>query len=180
MHKILAALVWFAIGLAAQGATDGILGPFDTVERLSFGFQDTRPEVAQRDRYTLALSREEWPPSPKFYITINNVKIVDKKAVACMEKCYALATEAIRSFRTNPAKSPRGIENFMAISIGGQPAGITLSFWKGALKENPKLAELQSALESMLTLERETAPDHPLEPTPTTATPAAGRPSRQP
>ena len=134
IYSILAILL---ILPACALAFDGILGPYETVERLSFTFIDSRVQHAGREHYTFALSRNDWPPSKDYYFTINNKKIASPDIEAKMKRCYELATIGIRNFRTNPPDSPRGIENFLSISIGGQPGGVTISFWKGALVENP-------------------------------------------
>lgn len=145
-----------ALLLAATGyAQDGLFGPFDTVERFSILFQDSRVETKEPKYYTFALSRNQWPPSKDYYFTLDNVKITDADVEAKMRECYKLAAEAVRNFKTVPEKSPRGIENFMSLSFHGQPAGVSLSFWKGALQENPQLLALQKLLETLIPEKKE-------------------------
>jgi len=129
---------------------DGIFGPFDTVERLSITFQDSRGDLSKPQYHTFALSRNAWPPSKDYYFTLDDVRIADKDIEEKMRECYKSGSEAVRNFRTVPPTSPRGIENFMSISINGQPASVSLSFWKGALDENPNLGALQRLLETLL------------------------------
>lgn len=141
----------FATLLAASGySQDGLFGPFDTVERFSILFLDSRVETTEPKYYTFAFSRNQWSPSKDYYFTLDNVKITDQDIEAKMRECYKLATEAVRNFKTVPEKSPRGLENFMTISFNGQPAGVSLSFWKGALQENPQLLALQKLLETLI------------------------------
>ncbi|MCK9590262.1 MAG: hypothetical protein M0Q93_12995, partial [Terrimicrobiaceae bacterium] len=154
-------------------AFEGILGPYETVERLSFTFVDSHQPYAEHKHYTFALSRNQWPPNKDYYFTLNNEKIVSPDIEAKMMRCYELATVGIRNFRTNPPNSPRGIENFISISINGQPGGIIISFWKGALVENPALGELQSLLESVIPNDIKMKPNKAVDSTATRVTPPA-------
>jgi hypothetical protein len=129
---------------------DGIFGPFADLRRLTFTFTSGKSRVAGDSLYAVAFwTRRQNRITFHRQVDDELEEITPVPSIDFFEQAYALATRAVRSFRTSPLKKVEG-HKFGTITVKTGSASISLTFALETLADNRNLESLLNLLRSII------------------------------